>query len=171
MKRISPRTYQSSSSSPRSAKQIGESKRTLKRHLGKKWKKVCTLCNTWSGLKKNWRLNCLFSKMSTFVTETSFQFKEWSSESLQQRFRSQNKTKRIKKTIFPFGNKIYIQSRLNLKGLAKRPKTLLSKKQWNSSKLSFFSLLTLPFPAVIAFHRVKKSSLIIGIVDPIKINS
>ena len=29
----------------------------------------------------------------------------------------------------------------------------------------------LPFPTVIAFHRVKKSSLIIGIVDRIKINS
>ena len=30
---------------------------------------------------------------------------------------------------------------------------------------------SLPFPTVIAFHRVKKSSLIIGIVDRIKINS
>ena len=31
--------------------------------------------------------------------------------------------------------------------------------------------ITLPFPTVIAFHRVKKSPLIIGIVDRIKINS
>ena len=30
---------------------------------------------------------------------------------------------------------------------------------------------SLPFPTVIAFHRVKKSPLIIGIVDRIKINS
>ena len=30
---------------------------------------------------------------------------------------------------------------------------------------------SLPFPTVIAFHRVKKTSLIIGIVDRIKINS
>ena len=32
-------------------------------------------------------------------------------------------------------------------------------------------IFSLPFPTVIAFHRVKKSSLIIGIVDRIKINS
>ena len=30
---------------------------------------------------------------------------------------------------------------------------------------------SLPFPTVIAFHRVKKSPLITGIVDRIKINS
>ena len=33
------------------------------------------------------------------------------------------------------------------------------------------SPFSLPFPTVIAFHRVKKSPLIIGIVDRIKINS
>ena len=39
------------------------------------------------------------------------------------------------------------------------------------AKLSQNCPFTLPFPTVIAFHRVKKSSLIIGIVDRIKINS
>ena len=32
-------------------------------------------------------------------------------------------------------------------------------------------IFSLPFPTVIAFHRVKKSSPIIGIVNRIKINS
>ena len=45
--------------------------------------------------------------ITLFVTETSFQFKEWYSESLQQRLCTQNKTKRIEKIIFPYGNKIY----------------------------------------------------------------
>ena len=35
---------------------------------------------------------------------------------------------------------------------------------------TFFPSLPLPFPTVIAFNRAKKSPLIIGIVDRIKIN-
>ena len=49
------------------------------------------------------------------MTETSFQLKEWYLESLQQRFCTQNK-KRMEKIIFTCGNKIFIQSRPNLKG-------------------------------------------------------
>ena len=117
---------------------------------------------TRSRLKKNWRLNCLFSKMSLY------------SESLQQRFCTQNKTKKkSRKLYFRSGNKIYIQSRLNLKGLAKRPKTSLKKTFIQKNEIAkncpFFPSLPHPLPTVIAFHCVKKSPLIIGIVDRIKI--
>ena len=75
--------------------------------------------------------------------------------------------------IFPYGNKISIQSRLKLKGWAKRPKTSNSciKKSEIAQNCHFFPSLPLPFPMVIAFHRVKESALITGIVDRLKINS
>ena len=50
------------------------------------------------------------------VRDWNLQFKEWYFESLQQRFCTQNKTKKNRQIVFPYGNKIYIQSRLNLKG-------------------------------------------------------
>ena len=87
-------------------------------------------------LKKNWRLNGSFSKqskMSIFLTETSFQFKEWYSQSLQQRFCTQNKTKRIEKIIFPYRNKIYVQQKI-----------------WNSSVISKVVLFALTSPPL--FH-------------------
>ena len=61
---------------------------------------------------------------------------------------------------------------------AMRPKTSLRKysvqKYETAQNCPFFpviafSHLLLPFPTVIAFHRVNKSALIIGIVDRIKI--
>ena len=120
---------------------------------------------------KKWRLNCFFSKMSTSVIETSFQFKEWYSES----FWTQSKTKRIEKRIFPHGNKIYMQSSLNIKGWHEGGsfvtlETLnFFKKDFypeirNSSKLSFFSP---HFPTVIRSIVLKKSP---ASVDRIKIN-
>ena len=107
MKRKSPCTCQSYSHSSRSAKQISESFSTN----GHQNKKLCTL--------ENWRLNCFFSKKSTFVTETSFQLKEWYLESLQQRFCTQNK-KKSRKLYLRKAIKFTYCPRLNLKGWAWR---------------------------------------------------
>ena len=65
------------------------------------------------------------------MTETSFQLKEWYLESLQQRFCTQNK-KRMEKIIFTYGNKIFIQTRLNLKGWTWRwfLRKLLASLNW-----------------------------------------
>ena len=114
--------------------------------------------------------------MSTFVSKTSFQFKEWYSESLvQQRFSIVHKTKHACKTE---SRKVYFRTAIkfsyslaltwkvdheNDSSQAKRPKTSL--KIWNSSKLSFFPALSpaphpLRFPTAITFLRVKKSPLI-----------
>ena len=103
-----PRTFQSYSPSTRSANPLF--KRPLKRHLGEKWKQLCTLCKPeasygktgdWTDFsqrstspvpralfsrslqsqgKAPWGRGC--SKMSTFVTEKSFQFNEWYLESI-----------------------------------------------------------------------------------------
>ena len=69
------------------------------------------------------------------------QFNEWYFESLQQRFCTQNKTKKIEKIIiFRYGNKINRQSRLNLKGwewrwfLRKYIRKRTKKKQWRKRK-------------------------------------
>ena len=116
----------------------------------------------------------LFSQrcQTSWLKRPGFHFKEWYSESLQQ--------KRIEKIIFPFGNKVYIQSSLDLKGWTWRRflrklidlkllyERLLSKNM-NSSKLSLVLLTSPSLSTVIAFHRVQKSPLIIGIVDQIKI--
>ena len=72
MKRKSPRTCQSYSPSPRSANQISESFGT-KGHYNKR--NSVKYVNLKQEIE-NWRLNCFFSKKSTFVTETSFQLKE-----------------------------------------------------------------------------------------------
>ena len=65
--------------------------------------------------------------------------------------------------MFPFGNKTYIQFRLNLKGLAKRPKTSLIKTSIQKYEIAqncpFSHSLSLPFPTVIAFHRVRIENL------------
>ena len=57
--------------------------------------------------------------------------------------------------------------------LAERPKTSLRKTSIQKYEIAqncpFPPSLPLPFPAVIAFHRVKKSALITGIVDRINI--
>ena len=80
-------------------------------------------------------------------------------------YTKQNK-KRIEKIIFPYGNKIYIQSRLNY---IKRAKTSLRKASFQKCEIAqncpFSPSLPLPFLTVIAFHRVKKSPLIIGIIN------
>ena len=71
MKRKSPRTYQESFfPSSRSAKQIRESFMILNsvHYVNKKQAK--------ENLETKLLLLVFFSKMSTFVTETSFQFKE-----------------------------------------------------------------------------------------------
>ena len=53
----------------------------------------------------------------------------------------------------------------------KRPKTSLRKTSIQKYEIPQNCPSSLPFLTVIAFHRVKKSPLIIGIVDQIKINS
>ena len=104
---------------------------------------------TWSRLKKNWRLNCFFRKdvklcdwnVLVFTLRNDIQ-NRYSKD-----FVIKTKQKRIEKIIFPFGNKIYIQSSLDLKGWTWRwflrklidlkllYERLLSKNM-NSSKLS-----------------------------------
>ena len=95
MKRKSPCTCQSYSHSSRSAKQISESFSTN----GHQNKKLCTL--------ENWRLNCFFSKKSTFVTERSVKgmiFRIFTAKILYA------KQKKFEKIIFTQANKIYIRS-------------------------------------------------------------
>ena len=72
MKRKSPRTCQSSSFSPRSAKQISESFSTNEHYIKRN---PVHYVNLKQAIEK-WRLNCFFSKKLTFVTETSFHLKE-----------------------------------------------------------------------------------------------
>ena len=109
--------------------------------------------------------------MSTFVTETSFQFKEWYSESLVlQRFSIVHKTKHACKTE---SRKVYFRTAIKFSyslaltwkvdhesdsSEAKRPKTSL--KIWNSSKLSFFPALFPPPPTPYAFPRRSHSILL-----------
>ena len=61
-------------------------------------------------------------------------------------------------------------SQVHRRHMRTRLKTSIQKYEIAQNCPSFSSLL-LPFPTMIAFHRVKKSPLIIGIVDRIKINS
>ena len=117
-----------------------------------------------------------------FVTETSFQFKEWYSEPLQQRLCTQNKTKRIEKIIFPYSNKIYIPSCLNLKGWAWRwflrkqrvlqllQERLLSKNMKKLKIVLFFPHFPSPFPRLSHSIVLREFPLTIIIVDRIKIN-
>ena len=72
MKRKSPRTCQSSSFSPRSAKQISECFSTNEHYIKRNPVHYVNLKQA----IENWRLNCFFSKKLTFVTETSFHLKE-----------------------------------------------------------------------------------------------
>ena len=111
MKRKSPSTSQSYSLSLRSAKQISESF-SANRHYNKR--NSAHYVNLKQTIE-NWRLNCFFSKKSTFVPETSFQLKEWYLESLQQRFCTQNK-KRLRKLYLRKAIKFTYCPRLNLKG-------------------------------------------------------
>ena len=79
MKRKSSRTYQSYSPSPRSAKQINESSSTkvhLKDIYVKNKRNSVHYVNLKQAIEKLETVNCFYSKMSTFVNETSFQFKE-----------------------------------------------------------------------------------------------
>ena len=61
-------------------------------------------------------------------------------------------------------------SQVHRRHMRTRLKTSIQKYEIAQNCPSFSSL-PLPFPTIIAFHRVKKSPLIIGIVDRIKINS
>ena len=63
-----------------------------------------------------------------------------------------------------------VMSQVHRRHMRTRLKTSIQKYEIAQNCPSFSSL-PLPFPTMIAFHRVKKSPLIIGIVDRIKINS
>ena len=89
MKQKSPCTYKFYSPSPRSAKQIVQM--DTKAIYAKNKRNSVQYVNLKPAKEK--LETYFFLKMSTFVTETSFQFNELCSELLQQRFCTQNQTK------------------------------------------------------------------------------
>ena len=138
MKRNSPCTYQSYSPSSRSTKQIRESFRA-NGHL--------------KGIQaKNKRNSVQYAtpdlkqakeklEAELLILKDVIIFRIVTAKIL---YTKQNQKKKSRKLYFRSGNKIYIQSRLNLKGLAKRPKTSLKVNepkirhflfQFNSSEI------------------------------------
>ena len=139
MKRNSPGTYQSYSPSSRSAKQIRESFSTNGHLKGiqAKNKRNSVEYATPDPKQAKEKLEA-----ELLILKDAIIFRIVTAKIL---YTKQNQ-KKSRKLYFRSGNKIYIQSRLNLKGLAKRPKRLLSKNNEIAQNCLFSPYLPSPFP-------------------------
>ena len=113
MKRKSQRTCQSYSLSPRSARQISESFNTN----GHKNKRNSVHYLNLKQVKEKLETELLFLKdVNIRDWNVLFSLRNDISNRYSKNFVHKTKQKRIEQIVFPYGNNIYKQSRLNLKG-------------------------------------------------------